>query len=309
MASIEPSAAPMRVAADHITLEAGRVQRLVSSFRGLGLELVELGEPAAFALARNASSAYIARSRGYEAVLYCELGFVGDRYAWSQLAWNGLCAKGSFPWVPRDRRRLELHADYELRPWRSNWGAGPALILGQVDTDMAVAPYLEREGLTYQQWRDRTKRDLSAVGLEVVYRPHPAYEALEAPAQRVRDRLKRYTLEPARRRASLDEELGRASFAVTISSTAAVRAIVLGVPCHIAFEGSVAWPMRAQLWSGGEPELRREWLELLAALQWSNDELEDGTAMRAALQARETGSYIDLCASSFSDCFEPAGQR
>lgn len=82
---------------------------------------------------------------------------------------------------------------------------------------------------------------------------------------------------------SLRAELEGAQIAVTLNSTAAVDAIVMGVPTVVwDRRGCMAAPVSARF----GPRLleepgRRAWVNRLARLQWSMEELRDGSAWKA----------------------------
>jgi hypothetical protein len=104
------------------------------------------------------------RERGAE-VLVMERGYIGDRFAWTSLGWNGLNNLGEFPTVNDAGARFLAHHAGALRPWQP-LGAY-VLIAGQVPGDMSL------RGLDLQAWYTETAAHYLAQGLPVRFRPHP----------------------------------------------------------------------------------------------------------------------------------------
>ncbi len=77
----------------------------------------------------------------------------------------------------------------------------------------------------------------------------------------------------------LDEDLADATLAITWCSTAAVEAVIAGVPTYTLGPGSIAAPVTRHLLEHG-PFIgdRSEWANRLAYRQWTVAELADGSA-------------------------------
>lgn len=263
----------MRVAAPRDT--KGRLIALQAGIRACGDELVQAGELADVAIASNWGQALHLQKAGYR-VAVCECGYLGNRNYWHSLSLDGLNGRGIHAEAP-------MRMPPELEPWRAR-ESGYALILGQVPHDWAVKCALE--GIPYAQWLHETTRVLErAYGFEVRYRMHPEVFMLqphepEPPRARL---MRTRARQPKRGQPSLREELEGARIAVTLNSTAAVDAIVMGVPTVVwDRRGCMAAPVSARF----GPRLleepgRRAWVNRLARMQWSTDELRDGTAWRA----------------------------
>lgn len=244
----------MRVAAPHTP--KARLNALCRGIVAAGDSIVAPGDEADAAVASNWGDALGLYRMGHRRVAVCECGYLGNRNWWSSLSWDGLNGRGIHAEAPE-------RPEPELAAWRGA-RAGYALILGQVPTDWAVRVALKHE---YEEWLQEVELTLDRRGFEVRYRPHPEV-AMADP--------RRTSSQPP-----LLEELAGARIAVTLNSTAAVDAVVAGVPTIVYDRGCMAWPVSAEYGAFGEPSNRRAWANRLARLQWSMDELADGSAWRA----------------------------
>ena len=143
---------------------------------------------------------------------------------------------------PADRwEKLSL----ELAPWRVR--PGMVLVCKQLMNDK-TAP-------SASQWRD-VMRDVVHTFASVAVRPHPR----DLPSQ-----------------APLTAALAGASVCVTWSSTAAIEAVLAGVPTITYHRGSIAWPVSSHDCGArrflGE---RSQWAYNLAYRQWTHDEIRSG---------------------------------
>jgi hypothetical protein len=237
-----------------------RIEALCAGVRAAGDTPVHYWDGAgeAFGIAADWGAALELYRVGYKHVLVCECGYLGNRYLWSSLAWDGLNGRGIHAEGP-------LRAVPYLEPWR---GAreGYALILGQVPTDWAVK--LALKGLSYADWLEELVLELELRGYVPRYRPHP--EIYMADATRTRSQL------------PLLEELAGARIAVTLNSTAAIDAVCAGVPTVVKDRrGCMAGAVSSEYggrWLAEEPPHRRAWANKLARMQWSLDELSNGLA-------------------------------
>lgn len=197
------------------------------------------------------------RSAGHR-VLVGERGYLGDRLAWTSLAWNGLNGRGIFA-RPGDRSRLARHFPCALRPWRPE--GEYALIIGQVSGDAAL------RGRDLQGWYERMAR---AFPVPALFRPHPDSVArAEVPVVAGAERA----------HGSLDDAMAKARVVVTWNSNAGVDAVLAGKPTVACDSGSMAWPVAAHRAEIVEAEPDRErWASDLAWRQWSADELSSGFA-------------------------------
>jgi hypothetical protein len=214
-------------------------------------------------------------------ILVMERGYVGDRFHWTSLGWNGLNGRAVFPKPPSGDMRLQLERwvssghDAYWQPWRGREGfirpGDYALILGQVPGDQACVghnlPYL------YRAWMSFLQRH----GYTVKFRPHP--KALGAGSG----------LPPTVRTPkgnTLAEDLAGAKFTVSLNSNSSVDSVLAGVPSVTLDEGAMAWPVTSHdLDNPVMMPSRTEWAAQLAWCQWSPEELLDGTAWTAVREA------------------------
>lgn len=200
------------------------------------------------------------RRRGHE-VLVIERGYVGDRFAWSSLGWNGLNGRATF--CPKDdASRFETHHAHLLKPWKD--GGDYVLLIGQVPGDASLA------GKNLAPWYEQTARAAAvAYGLPVRFRPHPMA-------------LKRNAARPVRAAptlgGTLEEALAGAAIVVTWNSNTAVESVLAGVPTVAMDGGSMAYAVCGhEIGAICKPE-RAQWAARLAWCQWTMDEIRSGAA-------------------------------
>lgn len=205
------------------------------------------------------------RRQGHE-VLVLERGYLGDRFSWTSIAWNGLNGRGTFAATPDDggARYRAHHAPWS--PWRPP--SGYALIVGQVPGDASL------QGRDLEPWYVQMAAKAREAGLEPVFRQHPVA------------RQRGYRQGPRDVRSlggTLDEALGGAAVAITFNSNTGVDALLAGVPVVVDNEGSMAWPLASpDVRNLVRPE-RADWAHALAWKQWLLSEIADGTALRGYL--------------------------
>lgn len=242
----------MRVA----VAESGK-HRLASLRAGIvaaGDTVVAPTDPADCAVASNWGAVLELQELGHQWVAVCECGYLGNRNAWHSLSWRGLNGRGIHGLAP-------LRPEPHLEPWRER-EAGYALLLGQVPTDWAVKVALN--GSSYARFVSEVTHALEARGYEVRLREHPE--------------VYMRTPHPAAQRPLL-EELELARIAVTLNSTAAIEAVCHGVPTVVFDYGCMASPVSSKIDGPfGEPWNRRAWVNRLARMQWSSEELASGLA-------------------------------
>jgi hypothetical protein len=200
-------------------------------------------------------------------VLVVERGYVGDRFHWTSLGWNGLNGKAVrpdgrllFPKACGIRWAHHFAGGY-LQSWQDNT-KGYALVLGQVPSDMSV------KNVNLRSFYARTVAQLKALGHEVRFRPHPKAQHFFPRNVTVTDCT-----------SSLEDDLNDAKFAVTWNSNSAVDAVLAGVPCVTFDQGSMAWGVTSH--SLEEPVTmpsRDDWVSWLAWQQWAPEELANGYA-------------------------------
>jgi hypothetical protein len=192
-------------------------------------------------------------------VLVMERGYVGDRFHWTSLGWNGLNGRADFRLPDEiDGRRWDRHFAHLMQDWRS--GGRSVVVMGQVIGDAALGNvnFVHWINDTIAQLRDRT-------AMEVVFRPHPLGGRFRVNAP-IAD-------------GPLADVLAEAAAVVTWNSNSGVDAVLAGVPTVTMDQGSMAWPVTDhELTATPQRHERQSWAERLAWCQWTLDEIADGTA-------------------------------
>lgn len=209
-------------------------------------------------------------------VLCVERGYVGDRFHWTSLGWNGLNGRAIFP-RPRPNAQIDYSSkellinECTLQPWRAPMPGNYALIMGQVQSDQACLHVSLRN--LYREWAST----LSRSGWEVRYRAHP-----KARTQPSGLPLRVYT-----QNERLEDDLKDAAFTVSFNSNSSVISVLSGVPSVTFDEGAMAWSVTSHdLANPVTMPSRTEWAAQLAWCQWLPDELANGTAWRAVREVK-----------------------
>jgi hypothetical protein len=195
------------------------------------------------------------RKAGRE-VLVLERGYLGDRFAWTSIGWNGLNGRAEFPGYPDDGGARFRALGIPLRPLRP---AGDyALIVGQVPGDAAL------QGRDLGPWY--AAQAARAWGVPCRFRPHPL-AARRGPVHTVAN--------APRLDGDLAESLARAAIVVTFNSNVGVDAMLAGKPVTCDDPGSMI--------HGVAPADREAWAHRLAWRQWSLDEIRSGAALEGVV--------------------------
>jgi hypothetical protein len=202
------------------------------------------------------------REAGYN-VLVMERGYVGDRYQWTSLGWNGLNGRATWNAPADNGERFERNFGHLLKPWKED-RSGYALLIGQVRGDAAL------QGIVIDHWYLEAADAIKRAGYSLKFRPHP--EAL-------RRGIAGNALMSCRLNGTLEEALDGASCVVTYNSNTGVEAALAGVPVIAIDKGSMAWPVASH---GIDQPLvtpdRTEWCRRMAWRQWTEDEIASGLA-------------------------------
>lgn len=207
------------------------------------------------------------RAQGHD-VLVLERGYLGDRFNWTSLAWNGLNGYGDFASPPDDGgERFNQH--YELKPWRETDGEY-VLVMGQVPGDASLRgknlmPWYESVGVLAAE----------AYGIPVKFRPHPNTE---------KKGIRQNPRHCQRSFEQLDEAIAGAHVVITYNSNSAVDAVVRGVPAIAMDKGSMAWDVVGHNIGDLVRPDRSSWAAKLAWTQWSLDEIRSGFALERLLK-------------------------
>lgn len=186
-------------------------------------------------------------------VLVAERGYLGDRFAWTSLGWNGLNRRADFRAYNKPPQRFAENFGSMLKPW--SYRAGPIVFMGQVPGDSALF------GLDYVAWAKDFAKSLPPGSL---WRPHPSAPSIGVGLPIAKG--------------SLGDVLAYASGVVAYNSNSTLDAVLAGVPAVTIDEGAMAWEMTSRSITRFERPDRIEHLSRIAWCQWSEAELEDGTA-------------------------------
>ena len=180
--------------------------------------------------------------------------YVADRLAFISTGWNGLHGRADAIADCSGDRWDALGVP--LAPWRKV--GDHVLLIGQHPGDSQCAPQ--------DAWRS-LRANIGQYYGDVRYRPHPLVERQEP----------------------LAKALSKARLCVTWSSTAAIEAVMLGVPTLTFDIGSMAWPVTSHALGGDLfTGSRQQWANNLAHRQFDMDELANGVAwdcLRSGIEA------------------------
>lgn len=207
------------------------------------------------------------RERGHR-VLVMERGYLGDRFAYTSLGWNGLNGHADFPVLkkPVDESRFKA-LGIDLQPWR--YDGDYALILGQVPHDASL------KGRDMVPWYTDIAYEIGMRHhIPVKFRPHPDLR---------KKGLTQHIPYTEQSTGTLAEDLTGARFTVCFNSNASVDSVLAGIPCFVGDTGSMAWDMCSPDLNHPVRKDRREWAAALAWKQWTMDEISDGSALHGVI--------------------------
>lgn len=208
----------------------------------------------------------IFRDAGHE-VLVMERGYIGDRFKFTSLAWNGLNGYAEFPEYEYDSgARFKGHG-VKIKPWKM--GGSYALILGQVPSDASL------QGKDIMPWYEEQAAHIKAIyDIPVYFRSHPDL-IKKGIRQKVEGTL------PSE--GTLEQALNGAAFTVTYNSNSSVDSILNGTPCIIGDKGSMAYDMCGKFIGDLVRPYREVWAHKLAQKQWSLSEIQSGEALKGII--------------------------
>lgn len=187
-------------------------------------------------------------------VLVFERGYLGDRFKYTSIAWNGLNRRGNFC-ISGDMLHDRFTRHHRLLKWRD--GGDYIVIMGQVPGDMSLM------GKDLTAVYEETAKNLKQIhGLPVYFRPHPHGRNFNPAIPHIQG--------------TLEEALARAYMVVVYNSNSGVDAIVNGVPTIALDEGCMAWDVTGKSLSDRVMPDRRQWAANLAHCQWTPEEINRG---------------------------------
>jgi len=197
--------------------------------------------------------------------LCLERGFLGNRFDWTALCFNGL--NGNADWSHCDNSnpdRFEKYHQPKLKPYKTDGEV--ALIIGQVPGDASIL-HVDMPGW-YQKAIDEIK---ACYVSQVVFRPHPLC------VERHIDTIPSGVDEVSNK--TLAKDLDRALVCVTMNSNTGVESVFAGVPTLTFDTGAMAYNVTGHDLGTfpGTPD-RIQWAYDLAYKQWDREELANGDA-------------------------------
>lgn len=202
-------------------------------------------------------------------ILVMERGYLGDRFHWTSLGWDELNGRARFNGPHDSGERFWRNFGHLVCEWERD--RGYALVIGQVETDMAV------RHVPIHLWYMDTIAALERMGYAVRFRPHPQTVQRRGRVSVQSSRIVGGTLEEAFREAGI---------VVTLSSNTAVESVLAGIPTYALDEGSMAYEVSANTLSEKPIMPDREiWFRDLAWKQWEPDEFRSGEAWEIACTA------------------------
>lgn len=196
-------------------------------------------------------------------VLVLERGYIGDRFAYTSVALNGLNNLAEFP-TARDDGGARFRSMGGKISEREDYG-DHVLLVGQVHGDMSL------RGKDLSPWYAQTARNAErAYGLPVLFRPHP---------QEVRRGIKRKVHGCQADMGRLADSLKNARVVVTYNSNTAVDSLLSGRDTVVSDSGSMAYPVSSHRLGDSASIDIQKWAYDLAWKQWSLDEIRSGEAL------------------------------
>ena len=187
--------------------------------------------------------------------LVMERGYIGDRFKWTSLGFDGLNGRAKFPDIFDGLHRWLKHFQELEQPWQAKY-ANVALIMGQVPGDASI------EGVDFVEWATRKAHLLRKEGWIVMFRRHPQCRNMELPL----------TMNMP---GDLQDALKNACKVFTFNSNSGVDAIMAGVPAMADDAGSMIYGL-----DGGYFD-RKPWEQKMSYTQWTEGEIERGEAWEA----------------------------
>jgi hypothetical protein len=198
-----------------------------------------------------------AKGRHY---LVMERGYIGDRFQWTSMGFDGLNGRARFPQIEDGLCRWTQNFDGFAAPWQKIHG-NIAVIMGQCRGDASLY------GMNFEQWATNIARSLLDAHWSPIFRPHPGDPKMTIPGV-------------CTQTDSLSAALNMANLVVTYNSNSGVDAILAGVPTYAQDPGSMVWDVSSRDFIPIAPD-RSAWCQKMAFTQWLPDEIENGAAWAA----------------------------
>lgn len=236
---------------------------VAEGFRRHGIEpnMLPVGKPEPCDLAVCWGVRKRAEMRSGRRALIVERGYVGDRFQWTSMGFDGLNGKADFCNRDMPGDRWSRYFASAMQPWRDHAG-DYVLVLGQVPGDASIHGIVD-----IGRWYETVAVQLFRAGHKARFRAHPL-----AP------KFGRHpTLKPIG--GTLQEAFAKAKWVVSYNSNSALDAVLAGVPAVTIDRGAMAWDVTGHKATVAPPTPdRTQWANNLAYTQWSPDEIERGDA-------------------------------
>lgn len=208
------------------------------------------------------------RNTGAFEVLVMERGYIGDRFSYTSLGWNGLNNYATFPEYPDDGgARFRAHGGV-LKPWKT--GGKYAVILGQVKGDASL------KGQDISPWYAQTAEEIRQFyDIPVYFRPHP--DCMRRGGYHSVDGCPKID-------GTLQEVLDGALFTVAYNSNSCLDSVLSGVPCYAGDKGTMAWDLCMKDIKKIVMPDREKVVNAIAWKQWTTEEIESGEALKRLVE-------------------------
>lgn len=210
------------------------------------------------------------RKLGHD-VLVMERAYIGDRFAYTSLGWNGLNNYAEFPQYPDDGGKRFKEIGGVLKPWKK--GGGYILILGQVKGDASL------QSKDIASWYARmAKSSYSIHKLPVFFRPHPDSVKTGRGYINIRgfDNIV----------GNLQDALEGAFFTVAYNSNSCLDSILNGIPCIAGDGGTMAWDLCSRSLRDIDYPERGAIVNRISHTQWSEGEISQGDCLKKLMDMK-----------------------
>ena len=206
-------------------------------------------------------------------VLVMERGYLGDRFAWSSLGWNGLNGRARFGEPQDNGERFQQNFGHLVQPW--NPAGNYVLLIGQVPGDAALG------GRCLLNWyAEQAERCRRLYGLPVRFRAHPLAARRGGKAD---------VPGTVAIHGELHDALAGAALVVTFNSNTGVESLLAGKPTVAVDDGSMVWGLASPTLPPSPdlsepPRLAR--FQRMAWCQFTLPEFESGFAWEVVRDGR-----------------------
>ncbi len=194
--------------------------------------------------------------------LMMERGYIGDRFQWTAMGYNGLNGRADFlnKNMPSDRW------DKYFKDWMKPWHGGEYVLLaGQVLQDASIKNLKINYSRIANEIREHTN-------LPIHWRKHPHKLCAKMPTPGG------CIVSPY---ATIEEALANARVCVCVNSNSGVDAMLAGTPVVNIDHGSMVWELAKHDYNSLDnppfPD-RMQWSHDIAYAQWLPEEIENGDA-------------------------------